>query len=128
MTSSHAEALGRARTAADFAAVIALLDSELNDAVARRRDLEQAEDRAIFGDGDLAAARAALDDGDEAIARIEKAMETADRRRIAAAEDEARAGAPFVPGAAPSRSALRTVGDGWLACGMVAVWSVAPDG
>lgn len=91
MTSSHAEALCRARTAADFAAVIALLDSELNDAVARRRDLEQAEDRAIFGDGDLAAARAALDDGNEAIARIEKAMETANRRRIAAAEEEARA-------------------------------------
>jgi len=31
MTSHHADALGKARTAADFAAVIALLDTDLND-------------------------------------------------------------------------------------------------
>ncbi|TIN64039.1 MAG: hypothetical protein E5Y26_12205, partial [Mesorhizobium sp.] len=67
MTSPHAEALGRARTAADFAAVIALLDTDLSEAVASRQGLKQAEDRAIFGDGDLAAARAALDDCNDTI-------------------------------------------------------------
>ena len=51
MTSPHAEALGRARTAADFAAVIALLDTDLSQALASHQDLKQAEDRAVFGDG-----------------------------------------------------------------------------
>ncbi|MBN9220415.1 MAG: hypothetical protein J0I79_20905 [Mesorhizobium sp.] len=37
MTSHHAEQLGRARTAADFAAAIALLETDLNDAIARKR-------------------------------------------------------------------------------------------
>ncbi len=87
----HAETLGKARTAADFAAVIALLDTDLNDAVARRRELEQAEDRAVFGDGDLAAARAALDGCNDAIALLEKTICLADTRRIDAAESEARA-------------------------------------
>lgn len=91
MTSTHAEDLGRARTAADFAAVIALLDTDLNDAIARRHELQQAEDRAIFGDGDLAAARAALDGCNEAIALIEKTIDAADKRRAEAARSEARA-------------------------------------
>ena len=87
----HAETLGRARTAADFAAVIALLDTDLNDAVTRRRALEQAEDRAVFGDGDLAAARAALVACNDTIALLEKTICAADTRRIEAAESEARA-------------------------------------
>ncbi|MER8433540.1 hypothetical protein [Mesorhizobium caraganae] len=87
----HTEALGKARTAADFAAVIALLDTDLNDAAARRRELEQAEDRAVFGDGDLAAARAALDACNDAITVLEKTICIADTRRIEAAESEARA-------------------------------------
>ncbi|MER9406180.1 hypothetical protein NKI36_19310 [Mesorhizobium caraganae] len=87
----HAEALGKARTAADFAAVIALLDTDLNDAVARRRELEQAEDRAVFGDGNLAAARAALDACNDVITMLEKTICIADSRRIDAAESEARA-------------------------------------
>ncbi|CCV07986.1 hypothetical protein MESS2_670004 [Mesorhizobium metallidurans STM 2683] len=91
MTHTHAEDLGKARTAADFAAVIALLDTDLNDAIARRHELQQAEDRAIFGDGDLAAARAALDDCNEAIALIEKTIDAVDKCRAAAAESEARA-------------------------------------
>lgn len=91
MTSPHAEALGRARTAADFAAVIALLDTDLSQAVAGRNGLMQAEDRAIFGDGDLAAARAALDACNDTIAVLEKAIAAAGGRRAAAAEAEARA-------------------------------------
>ncbi len=91
MTSPHADALGKARTAADFAAVIALLDTDLNDALARRRDLQQAEDRAIFGDGVLSEARAALDACNATIALIEKTIEAAAKRRAAAAESEARA-------------------------------------
>ncbi|ESX85943.1 hypothetical protein [Mesorhizobium sp. LNJC403B00] len=87
----HAETLGKARTAADFAAVIALLDTDINDAVVRRRALEQAEDRAVFGDGDLAAARAALDACNDVIAVLEKTICVADTRRIEAAESEARA-------------------------------------
>ncbi|MER9891690.1 hypothetical protein NKJ40_06235 [Mesorhizobium sp. M0119] len=86
----HAEQLGKARTAADFVAVIALLDTALNDAIARKQELQQAEDRAIFGDGDLAAARAALDDCNDAIALVERTIETADKRRIASARSEAR--------------------------------------
>ncbi|MER9918105.1 MULTISPECIES: hypothetical protein [unclassified Mesorhizobium] len=87
----HAETLGKARTAADFAAVIALLDTDINDAVVRRRALEQAEDRAVFGDGDLAAARAALDACNDVITLLEKTICVADTRRIDAAESEARA-------------------------------------
>ncbi|CCV14992.1 hypothetical protein [Mesorhizobium sp. STM 4661] len=91
MTHFHADDLGRARTAADFAAVIALLDTDLNDAIARRHEVQRAEDRAIFGDGDLAAARAALDDCNDAIALLEKTVDAADKRRIEAARSEARA-------------------------------------
>ena len=91
MTPHHAEHLGKARTAADFAAVIALLDTDLNNAVARRRELEQAEDQAVFGDGDLAAARAALDACNDLVTLLEKAICVADTRRIEAAESEARA-------------------------------------
>ncbi|WP_192180062.1 hypothetical protein [Mesorhizobium amorphae] len=91
MTSPHADALGKARTAADFASVIALLDTDLNDALARRRDLQQAEDRAIFGDGVLSEARAALDACNATIALIEKTIEAAGKRPAAAAESEARA-------------------------------------
>ncbi|MER9748449.1 hypothetical protein [Mesorhizobium sp. M0140] len=72
MTSPHAEILGMARTAAEFAAVIALLDTDLNDALHCRTELAQAEDRAVFGDGDLAAARAALDDCNDQIGLLEK--------------------------------------------------------
>ncbi|CDX57040.1 conserved hypothetical protein [Mesorhizobium plurifarium] len=86
----HAEALGRARTAADFAAVIALLDADLSQAVASRQDLKQAEDRAILGDGDLAAARAALDDCSDRIALLERTIAAAGSRQAAAAESEAR--------------------------------------
>jgi|GEM_PF-3259977 len=87
----HAEALGRARTAADFAAVIALLDTDLSQALASRHDLRQAEDRAILGDGDLAAARAALDDCNDVIAVLEKTMAAAGDRQAAVAQTEARA-------------------------------------
>ncbi|MER9678714.1 hypothetical protein NKJ23_05180 [Mesorhizobium sp. M0184] len=86
----HAEDLGKARTAADFAAIRALLDTDLNNAIACKQELQQAEDRAIFGKGDLAAARAALDDCNDAIALIEQTIEAADKRRIAAARNEAR--------------------------------------
>ncbi|MER8466493.1 hypothetical protein [Mesorhizobium sp. M1396] len=91
MTSPHAEQLGRARTAAEFAAVIALLDTDLNDAAARGAELAQAEDRAVFGDGDLAAARAALDDCNDQIALLEKTIDAAGKRRAEAAQGEARA-------------------------------------
>jgi hypothetical protein len=87
----HAEALGKARTAADFAAVIALLDTDLFEAVANHQGLKQAEDRAIFGEGDLAAARAALDDCNDRIALLEKTIAAAGDRRAAIAEAEARA-------------------------------------
>ncbi|WP_027050931.1 hypothetical protein [Mesorhizobium erdmanii] len=91
MTSPHAETLGRARTAAEFAAVIALLDTDLNDALARKSALAQAEDRAVFGDGDLAAARAALDDCNDEIALLEKTIDAAGKRRAELARGEARA-------------------------------------
>ncbi|TPM38142.1 hypothetical protein [Mesorhizobium sp. B2-3-4] len=91
MTSPHAEQLGRARTAAEFAAVIALLDTDLNDAITRKGELAEAEDRAVFGDGDLAAARAALDDCNDQIALLEKAIDAAGKRRAEAALSEARA-------------------------------------
>ncbi|WP_421917374.1 hypothetical protein [Mesorhizobium sp.] len=91
MTSPYAEHLGRARTAADFAAVIALLDTDLSDAITRKDHLTEAEDRAVFGDGDLAAARAALDDCNDAIALLEKTIDVAGKRRKEAAASEARA-------------------------------------
>lgn len=90
-TSPHAEFLGRARTAAEFAAAIALLDTDLNDALIRKSTLAEAEDRAVFGDGDLAAARAALDVCNDAIAMLEKAIDAAGKHRAAAARGEARA-------------------------------------
>jgi hypothetical protein len=91
MTSPHAEQLGRARTAAEFAAIIALLDTDLNDAITRKCELAEAEDRAVFGDGDLAAARAALDDCNDQIALLEKTIDAAGKRRAEAALSEARA-------------------------------------
>lgn len=91
MTTPHAEALGRARTAAEYAAVIALLDTDLSLAAASRGDLQAAEGRAIFGDGDLAAARAGVDDCNERIALLERMIALARDRRAAAAVEEARA-------------------------------------
>lgn len=91
MTTPHAEALGRARTAVDYAAVIALLDADLSQAAASRGNLLAAEDRAILGDGDLAAARAGVDDCNERIALLERTVTLARERRAAAAADEARA-------------------------------------
>lgn len=91
MTSPLAEQLGRARTAAEFAAVIALLDTDLNDALTRKGELAEAEDRAVFGDGDLAAARAALDDCNDRIALLEKTIDAAGKRRAEAARGQARA-------------------------------------
>jgi hypothetical protein len=91
VTHPHAEDLGKAQTAAEYAAVIALLDTDLNDAIARKQQLEQAEDCAIFGDGNLAAARAALDDCNDTITLLKKSIEAADKRRSAAAQSEARA-------------------------------------
>ncbi|RUZ54926.1 hypothetical protein EN947_38035, partial [Mesorhizobium sp. M7A.F.Ca.US.003.02.2.1] len=85
-----AEILGRARTAAEFAAVIAMLDADLNDVIARRTELAQAEDRAVFGDGDLAAARAALDDCNDQIGLLEKIIVAAGKCRAEAARSEAR--------------------------------------
>ncbi|MBN9253205.1 MULTISPECIES: hypothetical protein [unclassified Mesorhizobium] len=91
MTIPHAEALGRARTAADYAAVIVLLDADLSQAAASRGNLLAAEDRAILGDGDLAAARAGVDDCNERIALLERTVALAREHRAAAAADEARA-------------------------------------
>ncbi|MCP9233925.1 hypothetical protein NMG46_27570 [Mesorhizobium sp. LMG 17147] len=85
----HAEQLGKARTAADLVAIIALLDTALNDAIACKQELQQAEDRAVFGEGDLAAVRAALDDCNVEIALIEKTIEAADKRRVGAPQNKA---------------------------------------
>lgn len=90
MTTPHAEALGRARTAAEYTAVIALLDADLSLAATSRGDLQAAEDRAIFGDGDLAAARAGVDDCNEQIMLLERTIALARERRAAAAAEEAR--------------------------------------
>ena len=109
----HAEALGTARTAADFAAVIALLDTDLSQALASRQDLKQAEDRAVFGDGDLAAARAALDDCNDTIALLERAIAAAGGRRAAAAENEARADIEALAGEIEGKAAL--LGARWRA-------------
>ncbi|PTE07682.1 hypothetical protein [Mesorhizobium helmanticense] len=111
MTHPHAEDLGRARTAADFAAVIALLDTDLNNAIARRHELQQAEDRAIFGDGDLAAVRATLDDCNDAIALIEKTVDGADKRRAEAGRSEARADVAALGGDIKAKAI--TLGDRW---------------
>ncbi|MER8910644.1 hypothetical protein NKH99_23705 [Mesorhizobium sp. M0854] len=88
MTPTHAEQLGKARTAADFAAIRALLDTDLNDAIARKGELETEKFHAIFGAGNLTAARAALDDCNAEIALIEKTIEDADERRVGAPLDE----------------------------------------
>ncbi|WP_454574246.1 hypothetical protein [Mesorhizobium sp. PL10] len=61
----------------------------MNDVMARKADLAKAEDKAIFGDGDLAAVRASIAECDSNIALIEKAIEGAEKRRIAAAKAEA---------------------------------------
>ncbi|PDQ17149.1 hypothetical protein CN311_31565 [Mesorhizobium sanjuanii] len=111
MTHPHAEDLGKARTAADFAAVIALLDTDLNNAIARRHELQQAEDRAIFGDGDLAAVRATLDDCNDAIALIEKIVDGADKRRAEAARSEARADVAALGGDIKAKAV--TIGERW---------------
>ncbi|MER9660285.1 hypothetical protein [Mesorhizobium sp. M0159] len=84
MTPTHPEDLGRARTAADFAAIRALLDTDLNNAIARKAELETEKFHAIFGAGNLTAARAALDDCNAEIALIEKTIEDADERRVGA--------------------------------------------
>ncbi|TPJ64704.1 hypothetical protein [Mesorhizobium sp. B2-6-1] len=107
-TSPHAEQLGRARTAAEYAAVIALLDADLNDAIARRRGCEQAEDRAVFGDGDLSAARIALDDCNDVVALLEKIIAAADKCRAAAAAAEARAAVEALGGQAKAKAEVLT--------------------
>lgn len=89
LLSAHAEALHSARTSADFAAAISALDTDLNAAMARKAELAKAEDKAIFGDGDLAEVRASIADCNSEIELIEKAIEGADLRRIEAARNEA---------------------------------------
>ncbi|BCG79526.1 hypothetical protein [Mesorhizobium sp. 113-3-3] len=111
MTFPHAETLGRARTAAEFAAVIALLDTDLNDAITRKSELAEAEDRAVFGDGDLAAARAALDDCNDQIALLEKTIDGAGKRRAEAALGEARADIATLGEEIKARAAL--LGERW---------------
>lgn len=111
MKSHHAEQLGRARTAAEFAAATALLDTDLNDAIARRAELAEAEDRAVLGDGDLAAARAALDDCNEAIALLEKTIDAASKRGAEAAQGEARADIAALGDEIKARAA--TLGERW---------------
>ncbi|MER8535931.1 hypothetical protein NKH61_06990 [Mesorhizobium sp. M1005] len=88
MTPTHAEDLGKARTAADFAAIRALLDTDLNNAIARKGELETEKFHAIFGAGNLTAARAALDDCNAEVALIEKTIEDADERRVDAPLDD----------------------------------------
>lgn len=111
MTSLHAEILGRARTAAEFAAVIALLDTDLNDALRCRAELAQAEDRAVFGGGDLAAARAALDDCNDQIALLEKTIDVAAKRRTDAAASEAPADIAALGDEIKAKAAL--LGERW---------------
>ncbi|MER9133041.1 hypothetical protein [Mesorhizobium sp. M0768] len=65
-----------------------MLDTDLNDAIARKGELEAEKFDAIFGAGNLTAARAALDDCNAEIALIEKTIEDADERRIGAPLDE----------------------------------------
>ncbi|BAV46410.1 hypothetical protein MesoLj113a_35000 [Mesorhizobium sp. 113-1-2] len=111
MTFPHAETLGRVRTAAEFAAVIALLDTDLSDALARKSALAEAEDRAVFGDGDLAAARVALHDCKDQIALLEKAIDAAGKRRAEAALSEARADIAALGEEIKARAAL--LGERW---------------
>ncbi|WP_254025456.1 hypothetical protein [Mesorhizobium ventifaucium] len=89
LLSAHSVALHAARTSAQFAAVISALDTDLNSAIARKAELEKAEDKAIFGDGDLAEVRAALAECNSEIGLYEKAIGLADERRIEAARNEA---------------------------------------
>jgi hypothetical protein len=89
LLSAHSEALHAARTSAEFAAVISALDTDLNAAMVRKAALEKAEDKAIFGDGDLAEVRASIADCNSEIELIEKAIEGAETRRAKAAQDEA---------------------------------------
>jgi hypothetical protein len=89
LLSAHSVALHAARTSAEFSAVISALDSDLNAAIARKADLVKAEDKAIFGDGDLAEVRASIADCNSEIELIEKAIEGAEARRAKAAQDEA---------------------------------------
>ncbi|ESY97605.1 MULTISPECIES: hypothetical protein [unclassified Mesorhizobium] len=111
MTSLHAEQLGRARTAAEYAVVIALLDTDLNNAFTRKAELAGAEDRAVFGDGDLAVARAALDDCNDRIALLEKAIDAAGKRRAEAARSEARADITALGDETKARAAV--LGERW---------------
>ncbi|WP_095517906.1 hypothetical protein [Mesorhizobium wenxiniae] len=89
LLSAHTEALHAARTSGEFAAVISALDTDLNAAIVRKADLVKAEDRAIFGDGNLAEVRASIADCNAEIELIEKAIEGAAERRAKAAQDEA---------------------------------------
>ncbi|TIL70291.1 MAG: hypothetical protein E5Y65_25930 [Mesorhizobium sp.] len=89
LLSAHSVALHAARTSAEFAAVISALDTDLNAAIVRKAELVKAEDKAIFGDGDLADVRALIADCNAQIELIEKAIEGADARRAKAAQDEA---------------------------------------
>ncbi|MCF6112385.1 hypothetical protein [Mesorhizobium muleiense] len=89
LLSAHSDALHAARTSAEFAAVISALDSDLNAAIVRKAELEKAEDKAIFGDGDLAEVRKELADCNSEIGLYEKAISLADLRRIDAAKNEA---------------------------------------
>ncbi|RWK76249.1 hypothetical protein [Mesorhizobium sp.] len=89
LLSAHSIALHAARTSAEFAAVISALDTDLNAAITRKAEIEKAEDKAIFGDGDLAEVRAALADCNSEIALYEKAIGLADERRIEATRNEA---------------------------------------
>ncbi|TIL70368.1 MAG: hypothetical protein E5Y70_31270 [Mesorhizobium sp.] len=89
LLSAHSVALHAARTSAEFAAVISALDTDLNAAITRKAELEKAEDKAIFGDGDLAEVRASIADCNAQIELIEKAIEGAEARRAKAAQDEA---------------------------------------
>ncbi|TIN20830.1 MAG: hypothetical protein E5Y59_02990, partial [Mesorhizobium sp.] len=69
--------------------MISALDTDLNAAITRKAELEKAEDKAIFGDGDLAEVRASIADCNAQIELIEKAIEGAEARRAKAAQDEA---------------------------------------
>ncbi|TIP74846.1 MAG: hypothetical protein E5X53_12460 [Mesorhizobium sp.] len=89
LLSAHSVALHAARTSAEFAALISALDTDLNAAIARKAELEKADDKAIFGDGDLAEVRDALANCNSEIALYEKAIGLADERRIEAARNEA---------------------------------------
>lgn len=88
---AHLQQLAAARTTADFDAVISTLDTELNELSGKRAALLRAEDRAIFGNGDLRTVKAALADCDASIALIEKAITGAEQRRAEASVAERKA-------------------------------------